>query len=39
LLELLKIDIERLKAMGDNWEKRLVTERMLRRKALSSETD
>jgi hypothetical protein len=32
LLELPKREIERLKAMGDNWERRLLTERMLRSK-------
>jgi len=31
LLELPKKDIERLKAMGDNWQRRLLTERALRR--------
>jgi hypothetical protein len=30
LLELPKKDIERLKAMGDNWDKMLITERTLR---------
>ena len=30
LLELPKREIERLEAMGDNWDRRLVTERMLR---------
>ncbi len=30
LLELPRREIERLKAMGDNWERRLLTERMLR---------
>lgn len=30
LLELLKLEIERVLAMGDNWEPRLVTERGLR---------
>jgi hypothetical protein len=32
LLELPKIEIERLKAMGDYWARRLVTERVLREK-------
>ena len=32
LLELPKREIERLKAMGDNWEKRLLTERILRKR-------
>jgi predicted transcriptional regulator len=31
LLESPKREIDRLKAMGDNWERRLATERMLRR--------
>jgi hypothetical protein len=31
LLELPEKDIERLKTMGDNWERRLLTERALRR--------
>jgi len=32
LLVLPKREIERLKAMGDNWEKRLLTERILRKR-------
>ena len=32
LLELPKKDVERLKAMGDYWDRMLVTERTLRRK-------
>jgi hypothetical protein len=31
LRELPKIEIQRLKAMGDNWERRLITERVLRK--------
>jgi len=36
LLELPEKEIERLKAMGDYWEGRLVTERMLRSKAMQA---
>jgi transposase-like protein len=34
LLELPEKDIERLKAMGDNWGRRLITERRLRRELM-----
>ena len=34
LLDLPKLEIEKVLAMGDNWERRLVTERVLRKQLL-----
>jgi transcriptional regulator with XRE-family HTH domain len=37
LLDLHRLEIERVLAMGDYWERRMVTERGLRKKAMNAE--